>query len=74
METGFKDPIAPRNKKKTMKSPWDFTAPVYDDRTKICAGDDYGVGFNAKVGTIGNAKSESVVPMGRVDTMKVDYE
>ena len=74
MKTGFKEPTAPKVKEKSMKSPWDFSAPAYDDRTKICAGTDYGVGYNAKIGSIGNPKSDDVIPKGRINTLDVDYK
>lgn len=69
----FKNPIAPRVKEEKKKSPWDFTAPCYDQRNMISAGDNYGVGFNQPVGHKGNPKERaSTLPMGRVDTMRVD--
>lgn len=49
----FKNPIAPKVGKKKIKNPWDFEAPSYDQRTSssVVAGDYYGTGFRAKVGT-----------------------
>lgn len=43
--------IKPR-KKDSGEYPWDFKAPSYDNRSSssICAGNDYGVGFNQPVG------------------------
>jgi len=35
-----------------VRSPWNFDAPNYDERSGpyICAGSDYGVGVNQKIG------------------------
>ena len=83
MKTGFKDPIAIKNqipKDKPVdgkKSPWDFTCPQYDQRSScfIKAGTDYGVGHRQPVGHEGNPKSiVSVLPKGRVNTLKTDPE
>lgn len=69
----FKDPIAPRVKPEKKKNPWDFTAPCYDDRNMVSAGDTYGVGFNQPVGHKGNPKERvDVLPFGRPETMRVD--
>ena len=69
----FKNPIAPRVKEEKKKSPWDFTAPCYDQRNLISAGDNHGVGFNQPVGHKGKAKERvDTMPFGRVDTMRVD--
>lgn len=68
---GFKDPIAPKEKKKSMKSPWNFDAPEYDQRSScfVSAGTDYGVGHKTPVGTEGNANMSNAVPTGRQSTM-----
>jgi hypothetical protein len=68
----FKDPIAPREKKEG-KSPWNFEAPQYDQRSSnfVSAGSHYGVGFNQPVGTLKVTKGYAV-PMGKVSTMAVD--
>jgi hypothetical protein len=74
MKTGFKDPIAPKPGKQK-KSPWDFTAPVYDDRTScyVNAGSHYGVGHRNPVGHEGNPKETvPTLPYGRPNTMVVD--
>lgn len=74
MKTGFKDPIAPKNNTKTMKSPWDYTQPEYDERTScyVNAGSHYGVGHKQPVGHSGNpSKDASTLPKGRVKTMEV---
>lgn len=69
----FKNPIAPRVKEKSKKSPWNFEAPCYDERCMISAGDNYGVGFNQPVGHTGNPKNEvPVLPRGRPKTMQDD--
>lgn len=73
MKSGFSDPIAPKSGKQK-KSPWDYTAPVYDERTScyINAGDHYGVGHRNPVGHKDNPKSRvPTLPYGRVNTMKV---
>ena len=43
----FKDPIAPKQKKREGQKEWSFKAPSYDNRTScsVSAGDDYGVGY-----------------------------
>lgn len=69
----FKDPIKSKIGTEKKKNPWDFTAPCYDQRNMISAGDNYGVGFNQPVGRKGNpTKDVPTLPRGRVDTMKVD--
>lgn len=71
MKTGFKDPISPKEKPKQVKSPWNYEAPCYDDRMKISAGDDYGVGFRSPVGSVGDAKKSDMIPKGRVNTLSL---
>ena len=68
----FKNPIAPRVKEKEKKNPWNFTAPCYDDRNMISAGDNYGKGFNQPVGKEDASMANSPIPMGRVDTPRSD--
>ena len=60
----FENPIAPKVAKKKIKNPWDFEAPKYDQRTSssVVAGDYYGTGFRAKVGTE-RQSSSSPIPM-----------
>ncbi len=73
MKTGFKDPIkAPEGK--SQKSPWDFEAPAYDERTGcyIKAGTNYGVGHTQPVGKTKQTSSYAV-PTGRIDTLKTGY-
>ena len=81
MKSGFKDPIAvknqhPKDHPKNGKSfGWDFTCPQYDERTSssLNAGTHYGVGHRQPVGHKGDpSKSASVLPMGRVKTMRDD--
>jgi hypothetical protein len=74
MKTGFKDPIAKKVKEKTMKSPWNFEQPPYDERTScfINAGSHQGVGYRQPVGSHGGPKSSDMIPKGRVNTLKDD--
>jgi len=73
MKTGFEVPNpVPENKK--MKSPWNFDAPPYDERSScfVNAGTHYGIGKNQPVGHEGNPKQKvAALPRGRVNTMKV---
>ena len=73
MKTGFKDPIAPKERKSADR-PWSYKAPEYDKRTShfVSAGDNYGVGFKQPVGSE-KISSDYAVPVGRINTMKV-YE
>lgn len=74
MKTGFKDPIAVKEGKK-MKSPWNFDAPQYDERSScyVNAGSHYGVGHRQPVGHAGDpTERASVLPKGRVKTMADD--
>lgn len=72
LKTGFKDPIAIKDARKE-KSPWDFTAPPYDERSScfISAGDHYGVGHRQPVGKF-KAGSSHAVPQAGVATLEVD--
>lgn len=72
MKTGFKD-VLESKKNKSMKSPWDFTCPDYDERSScyVNAGTHHGVGHNQPIGHQGKAKSSSpMLPQGRVKTME----
>ena len=74
MKTGFKDPIAVKEGK-SLKSPWNFDCPEYDERSScyVNAGSHYGVGHRQPVGHKNDPKSKSpVLPMGRVKTMVDD--
>jgi hypothetical protein len=74
MKTGFSDPIAVKEGKK-IKSPWNFDCPSYDERSScyVNAGSHYGVGHRQPVGKMGNPSPRAAtLPMGRVNTMKVD--
>jgi hypothetical protein len=69
----FKNPIEPRVKEQKKKSPWDFTAPCYDERNMISAGDNHGVGFNNPIGHKGNPKERvDTLPFGHKKTMRDD--
>jgi hypothetical protein len=59
---------------KEIESPWNFSCPVYDNRSgcSISAGTNYGVGKKTPTGTYSNKRS-SPIPMGRIDTKKVGY-
>lgn len=75
MKSGFKNPIESKVKPKSMKSPWDFTCPEYDQRTSkfVNAGSHYGVGFTNPIGHKGKPKmTVDTMPMGNVNTMRVD--
>lgn len=74
MKTGFHDPIEVKEGK-SQKSPWNFEAPPYDERSScyVGAGSHYGVGHRQPVGHKGDPKSSSAcLPKGRVKTMKDD--
>lgn len=73
LKTGFKDPLAIKDAPKKEKSPWDFTAPPYDERSScfISAGDHYGVGHKQPVG-LHKAGNSHAVPFGRPETLKSD--
>ena len=76
MKSGFHDPIQPKAKESKVKTPWNFEAPSYDDRNRISAGSDFGVGHRNPIGHLGNPKAEAAtLPKGRVNTMSIDpYE
>ncbi len=76
MDTGFKDLIKPNKPAKKIKSPFNFDAPPYDQRSGcyVNAGSHYGEGFRAPVGTEGNPKADAAtLPKGRVKTMVTNY-
>ena len=58
---GFRNPIAPKMKEKKIRSPWNFEAPPYDQRSgcAINAGTDYGTGFNVPIGTSGKPSANA---------------
>jgi len=73
MKSGFKDPIAVKPEK-SERSPWNFNAPQYDERSScfVNAGSDYGVGHRQPVGKEGNPTEKAdVLPFGRVKTMSL---
>lgn len=73
-ESMFKNPIASKIEKEKKKSPWDFTCPIYDERTSCYtnAGSHYGVGFRNPVGHTDKPKMRvDTLPFGRPDTIEV---
>jgi hypothetical protein len=75
MKSGFHDPIAPKAKERKQKTPWDFQAPEYDERSScfVQAGSSYGVGHKNPVGHEGNPKARvPTMPFGRPKTMMTD--
>ena len=80
-DSGFADPdrIKDQNPKdfpvNSIRSPWDFSCPQYDQRSGnfVNAGTHYGIAMRQPVGHKGKAKQEvDVLPCRRVDTMQVD--
>jgi hypothetical protein len=81
MRSGFKDPTAIKNQRPKdhpvngKNSPWDFRCPQYDERSScfVKAGTDYGIGHRQPVGHEGIPKAVvDILPMGKVNNMKVD--
>lgn len=74
MKTGFKDRCEVNNPKEK-KSPWNFKAPDYDQRSScfIKAGSDYGVGKNQPIGGYNARTMDEVIPKGRVKTLQTQY-
>lgn len=80
MKSGFKDPTAIKSQKPEnlpengKKSPWDFRCPPYDERSScfVQAGTNYGIGHRQPVGKEGNPTKPYGVPVGRVETMRID--
>lgn len=59
----------------TIKSPWDFSCPQYDQRSSnfVNAGTHYGTAMRQPVGHKGPAKQEvDTFPRRRVDTLQDD--
>lgn len=82
-KSGFSDPARIKEQREIntpmdgKKSPWDFRAPKYDQRSSnfINAGTHYGIGINQPVGHKGNPKPRvDVLPYGKVTTMRDDDE
>lgn len=76
-ETGFRDPIPAKKDTKSVKNPWSFAAPPYDERSScfVNAGTHHGMGHKSPVGHIGNPKSVvHALPQSHVGTMVVDEE
>lgn len=74
MKTGFKD-VLEQKEKKTVKNPWNFDQPPYDERTScyVNAGTQFGTGKRQPVGTTDN-KGPHAIPMGRVNTLETFYK
>lgn len=76
MKNRLKDHPEPSYRPKDGKnSPWNFTCPQYDERSSsfVNAGTKHGVGYRNPVGTEkAEGNMESVIPFGRVQTMRVD--
>lgn len=72
MKTGFKNILEEKDTKK-MKSPWNFDAPPYDERSScyVNTGSHYGVGHTQPIGSKEH-KTASPIPMGRHTTLKTD--
>jgi hypothetical protein len=66
MGTGFKNRL--ETPYKTVKNPWNFEQPCYDDRNVVNAGSIYGVGKAQPIGSK-EQKSTKVIPEGRVNTL-----
>jgi len=45
---------------KMIRNPFDFSAPSYDDRNKINAGNTFGVGYRQPVGHMGENAAQTV--------------
>lgn len=74
VKTGFKN-VLEEKEKKTVKNPWNFDQPPYDQRTScyVNAGTHYGTGKNQPVGTT-NQTSKYAIPLGRVNTLETFYK
>lgn len=74
MNTGFPNPIAGQ-KGKSMKSPWNFDQPHYDERSScyVNAGSHHGVGHKNPIGHTSEPKMDVLaLPRGKAKAMKVD--
>ncbi len=63
-------------KEKTIKNPWSFTCPSYDNRSGMAvnAGWHHGVGKVNPVGHLGQPKQDvPSLPRGNTKTLKDDY-
>lgn len=83
MKTGFQDPIKikkqdPKDHPKDGKNTWwECKQPQYDQRSScfVNTGTHYGVGHRTPVGTEkekGHFGSGKIIPIGKINTMKVD--
>jgi hypothetical protein len=72
MKKNFKNKIEVKTAK-TMVSPWDFTAPHYDERSScyVNAGTHHGVGHRQPVGST-TYSTKGAVPVGKGMGMTVD--
>lgn len=78
-KSGFRDRIEVKQEREIekpldgKKSPWDFRAPCYDQRSSnfINAGTHYGTGKAQPIGTTKH-KAKYAVPVGRHVTMRDD--
>ena len=72
MKKNFKNELDPKYEK-TMKSPWDFSCPEYDERSScyVNAGSHYGVGYRQPVGTLEH-NMKGAIPNGKGMGMTVD--
>lgn len=64
-------------KEKSVKNPWNFDCPSYDNRSGMAvnAGWHHGVGKNQPVGHAGNpAMDVSCLPRGKMKTMRDDVK
>ncbi len=61
---------------KAMHNPWKFDAPSYDDRNRVSAGGEYGVGSTQPVGHEGeNAKQHAdCFPQDNIVKSLIDHE
>jgi hypothetical protein len=74
MSTGFQKPLPLDDlPKKNRKNPWNFDAPVYDERSScyVNAGRHFGVGVAQPIGK-SKITSNQCVPVGRIKTKRID--
>lgn len=76
MKSGFDDRGMGKSGK-TIKSPFDYTQPPYDQRSScfVNAGTHHGVGLTQPIGHADNPKQTvSALPYGRVNTMDLYHD
>jgi len=74
LDTGFKRVMEPKINQ-TLKSPWDFSCPRYDERSScyINAGRHQGLGHKQPVGHKDDPKQRvECLPYGKVNTLRDD--